>query len=437
MSATPKTHWPEGLTNRCRGTFHRGLSLVVCVFALLVALAAGGPLLGTAGTATHERLVAVGDVHGDLDALAAILRQAGVIDAQHRWIGRNVTLVQTGDYLGRGPKSRAVMDLLMALEEQAPRIGGRALALLGNHEMMNLVGDLRYVTPEDYASFADDESEKRQSAAYESYQEYCQRRAEALNQPDPKFTLKMEERWKKTHPVGLVEHRQAFGPEGNYGRWLRGRPPVVELNGTILLHGSISPTLAGSKVQEMNEQIKNEIKAFDAYKQYFLEQNLVLPFFNLEEMIAAVREEVKARKKDASKTPGATTKEGEVSELSRQRGQHLKIMEDFLGLGGWLSFHPEGPLWFRGFAQWSDQQGAQFLASLLPAFGAKRFVVGHTVQPDGRIRARFGGKVFLIDTGMLSSYFPGGQASALEIQSDTITAIYLNRRTVLQASKNH
>jgi len=95
-----------------------------------------------------------------------------------------------------------------------------------------------------------------------------------------------------------------------------------------------------------------------------------------------------------------------VSELSRQERQHLKIMEDFLGLGGWLSFHPEGPLWFRGFAQWSDQQGAQFLASLLPAFGAKRFVVGHTVQLDGRIRARFGGKVFLIDTGMLSSYFP-------------------------------
>ena len=187
----------------------------------------------------------------------------------------------------------------------------------------------------------------------------------------------------------------------------------------------------------MNEQIKNEIKAFDAYKQYFLEQKLILPFFNLEEMTAAVQEEMKARKKEASKKLAKTTKEGEVSELSRQERQHLKIMADFLGLGGWLSFHPEGPLWCRGFAQWSDQQGAQILSSLLPAFGAKRFVVGHTVQPDGRIRARFGGKVFLIDTGMLSNYFPGGQASALEIQSDTITAIYLNRRTVLQASKNH
>ena len=102
----------------------------------------------------------------------------------------------------------------MALEEQAPRLGGRALTLLGNHEMMNLVGDLRYVTPEDYASFADDESEQRQEAAYQSYREYSKRRAEALNQPDPKFNSKTKERWKKTHPVGLVEHRQAFGPEG-------------------------------------------------------------------------------------------------------------------------------------------------------------------------------------------------------------------------------
>jgi len=276
--------------------------------------------------------------------LAAILQQAEVIDAQHRWIGRNVTFVQTGDYLGRGPKSRAVMDLLMALEEQAPRIGGRALTLLGNHEMMNLVGDLRYVTSEDYASFADDESEKRQEAAYQSYQEYCQRRAQALKQPDPKFTLKTEERWKKAHPAGLVEHRQAFGPEGNYGRWLRVRPPVVEMDGTILLHGSISPALAGSKVQEMNEQINNEIKAFDAYTQYFLERKLILPFFNLEEMTAAVKEEVKARKKVTSKKPAVAAKEGEVSELSGQERAHLKFMEDFLGLGGWLSFHPEGPL---------------------------------------------------------------------------------------------
>ena len=70
---------------------------------------------------------------------------------------------------------------------------------------------------------------------------------------------------------------------------------------------------------------------------YFLERKLILPFFNLEEMMAAVHEEMKARKKEASKKPAAAAKEGEASELSGQERQHLKIMEDFLGLEGWLS----------------------------------------------------------------------------------------------------
>ncbi len=47
---------------------------------------------------------------------------------------------------------------------------------------------------------------------------------------------------------------------------------------------------------------------------------------------------------------------------------------------------------------------------VLEAYDAAHIAVGHTVQKDGRIRPRFGNKVFLIDTGMLSSYYPGGRA---------------------------
>jgi hypothetical protein len=60
----------------------------------------------------------------------------------------------------------------------------------------------------------------------------------------------------------------------------------------------------------------------------------------------------------------------------------------------------------------------------LSAAGVEHFVVGHTVQEDGRIRVRFGGAVFLIDTGMLASYVPGGRGSALEIAGGTVSAIY-------------
>ena len=116
-------------------------------------------------------VVAIGDVHGDYDDFVAILQKGGLIDAQHHWIAGKTTLVQVGDLFDRGPKPRDVMDLLMALEKEALPAGGRVIALLGNHEMMNIMGDLRYVTPVNYASFADAKSEERQKSGYQTYEE--------------------------------------------------------------------------------------------------------------------------------------------------------------------------------------------------------------------------------------------------------------------------
>ena len=114
-------------------------------------------------------MVAIGDVHGDFDDFVAILQRMRLIDKQNHWAGGKATFVQMGDLLDRGPKPREVMDLMMALEKEAPKAGGRVVPLLGNHEMMNLMGDLRYVTAENYASFADSNSEQRQKAAYQQY----------------------------------------------------------------------------------------------------------------------------------------------------------------------------------------------------------------------------------------------------------------------------
>ena len=116
-----------------------------------------------------ESLVAIGDVHGDFDDFVGILQHIGLIDKQNHWTGGKTTFVQTGDLLDRGPKPREVMDLMMALEKEAGQAGGRVVGLLGNHEMMNIMGDLRYVTPANYASFADSNSESRQKSAYQQY----------------------------------------------------------------------------------------------------------------------------------------------------------------------------------------------------------------------------------------------------------------------------
>lgn len=74
------------------------------------------------------------------------------------------------------------------------------------------------------------------------------------------------------------------------------------------------------------------------------------------------------------------------------------------------------------------------MGKILDALKSSHIAVGHTPQKGGRIRARFGDKVFLIDTGMLSSYYPGGRASALHIQDDIkFTANYMDEQVALLA----
>lgn len=97
--------------------------------------------------AMPKRLVAIGDLHGDLDATRSALRLAGAIDASDQWIGGDLVIVQTGDILDRGDDEQAILDLLTKLEGEARAAGGEVIRLLGNHELMNAAGDFRYVTP--------------------------------------------------------------------------------------------------------------------------------------------------------------------------------------------------------------------------------------------------------------------------------------------------
>jgi hypothetical protein len=362
-----------------------------------------------------ESVVAIGDVHGDFDDFVTILQKAGLIDGQHHWTGGKTTFVQVGDLLDRGPKPRDVMDLMMSLEKEAPTAGGRVVGLLGNHEMMNIMGDLRYVTPVNYASFANSDSEKRQKAAYQDYVKWRHGHSALIGElPQPMELTEPE--WMARHPQGFIEQREAFGPSGSYGKWLREHSAVAQIGGVIFLHGGIHPNLAHLKLETINSHIRDEIKAFDAAKQYLQNEKVILPFFTLQEMTAVVQAELSAEHK---------------SLMPANQQRQAKIME-FLGFQDWLSVRPDGPLWFRGYDQWSEEEGAAQVGKLLEAYKATHIAVGHTVQKGGRIRPRFGNRVFLIDTGMLSSYYPGGRPSALEICGDAkIAADYMDQQVVI------
>ena len=389
----------------------------LCIFFVLVLVSAAGAWAGPANVplGPPESVVAIGDVHGDFDDFVAILRRTGLTDEQNHWTGGKTTFVQVGDLLDRGPKPREVMNLMMALEKEAPQAGGRVVGLLGNHEVMNIMGDLRYVTPVNYASFADSNSEKRQKAAYVEYMKWKDSHASLFAElPQPMELTEAE--WMARHPAGFIEQREAFGPKGQYGEWVRGHAAVAEIDGIIFLHGGIHPDLAKTKLDAMNNRIHDEIKAFDASKQYLQNENLILPFFNLQEIYSVLRAELTVELK--SRVPTNNERQAKIQEFLRH--------ED------WFSVRVDGPLWFRGYDQWSEEEGAPQASKVLEGYKATHVVVGHTVQKGGRIRPRFGNKVFLIDTGMLSSYYPGGRASALEICGDAkFIAVYLDQQVVL------
>src|ERR1700730_13406693 len=129
---------------------------VVGTLALLAARPAVRPVSAADTSCTVEgveRIVAVGDIHGAYEPLVGILRAAGVLDGRLRWAGGRTHLVQTGDILDRGPDSRKALDLLRRLEDDARRAGGAAHPLLGNHEGMRVLRDLRFVSPGEYGAF--------------------------------------------------------------------------------------------------------------------------------------------------------------------------------------------------------------------------------------------------------------------------------------------
>ena len=190
------------------------------------------------------------------------------------------------------------------------------------------------------------------------------------------------------------------------------------------MHGGLSPALAGASLEEIDRRVREDLAALDADRDLFVAEGLILPFFDLQETFGAVREELEALDAAEAASRAAAERAGQTYSTSAREAERRRIYERFLDWGSWTMNSPDGPLWFRGFGRWSDAEGEAELPRLLSAAGVDRFVVGHTPQEDGRIRVRFGGAVFLIDTGMLASYVPGGRASALEIADGIVSAIY-------------
>ena len=152
-----------------------------------------------------------------------------------------------------------------------------------------------------------------------------------------------------------------------------------------------------------------------------VDRRLILSFFTSSEILAAAQVELQV-------SAGALKPE-DVDPLG---------LSALMQIHDWSIVHPDGPLWFRGFATWPSDVGSVQMTNLLRRYNVSRFVVGHTIPEARRITPRFSGAAFLIDTGMSSSYVPDGIASALEIRDGRFTAIYGSERvTILEGVRRN
>ena len=216
-----------------------------------------------------DRVIAMGDLHGDYEQYIKVLRSTGLINSRGRWVGGAAHLVQTGDVTDRGPSSRAIIDHLEKLKIQAAKKGGRVHTLIGNHEAMNSYGDLRYVHPGEFEAFSG-----RNSVKYREMQWEYQLQLIKQQNPEGFQTMDLEQyrlEWEQKIPLGWVEHRLAWTPEGEYGAWVTANPVVIMVNKTLFMHGGLSPQYCRFSLQEITQQVWDELKHFDSENRGILE----------------------------------------------------------------------------------------------------------------------------------------------------------------------
>lgn len=339
-----------------------------------------------------ERVVAISDVHGAYGAMTATLQNAGVLDERLAWSGGATHLVITGDLLDRGPDSRKVMDLLMRLEGQALAAGGRVHPLLGNHEVMNMVGDLRYVSKAEFAAFADDERPEDRERWFTAFRE---------SMPPGSDETMLHDEYAKKAPAGIFGLRRAFGSKGVYGKWLMSKPLLIVIDGTAFVHGGLSPLVAELGLNGVNGELRAQVRDYVAQTELLTDNGILDPaenFYRHAEILKALPDDVQ-RPKDVESAIEAVIRLNDAS---------------IHGLNS--------PLWYRGNVGCSALTEEDIVVAALAAIDADRVVIGHTPTLTRRILERMDGRVIEIDTGMLHAAY-GGTGNALIIEGGTLTAI--------------
>ena len=162
-----------------------------------------------------DNICVISDIHGNFESYITLLKGASVIDGNLRWKFGKGHLVILGDIFDRGEKVTEILWHVFDLEKQALGAGGRVHLILGNHELMVLSGDLRYI----------------------------------------------HEKYLITQMLTGISYSGLFSGNSILGMWLRSKPAAVTINDILFIHGGISVDMIenGLTVKDINEAIYNDL----------------------------------------------------------------------------------------------------------------------------------------------------------------------------------
>ncbi|KAH0876797.1 hypothetical protein HID58_064191 [Brassica napus] len=210
------------------------------------------------------RIIAVGDLHGDLSKTRDSLQIAGVLssDGKDHWIGEDTVVVQVGDILDRGEDEIAILSLLRLLDEQAKANGGAVFQVNGNHETMNVEGDFRYVDTRafdeciDFLDYLEDYAQDWDKAFKNWIFESRQWKEDRRNSQTYWDQWNIVKRQK-----GVIARSVLFRPGGRLACELARHGVVLRVNNWVFCHGGLLPHHVAYGVERINREVSTWMKS--------------------------------------------------------------------------------------------------------------------------------------------------------------------------------
>jgi hypothetical protein len=264
--------------------------------------------------------------------------------------------------------------------------------LLGNHDLMSLVRDLRYVEKRNYADYSGSEKAEDRRREWEGFRATHAGRASGQQ---------LREAFDDHYPPGYFARLEAMSPQGVYGAWLLQRPAVIKLDRGLYVHGGLTKETAELGLEGINRELQERLQEFLRLQDKISELNPFTP--NYAETYAWVDQ----------------INSGNLR--GRIPGEYVPVARRLQELTETLPFDVRGPLWLRQLALENENLlgPVNRFDDILESLDAEYIVIAHTPTWNYKITSRMNEKIIRIDVAMV--YFaaqghPEGNPWALVIE---------------------